>query len=288
MKKYLVPVDGSPNSKLALDTAVQLASRSGGMITLFCVIDTDSVLMNSRVNVLLSDIMDKTKLAYEKILDELIEEHLSPAYTMNKLIRYGNVSGEIIDESENGYDMLVIGSRGLSLISRTFLGSVSNKVVNSSKISVLVVKEYHENDFSKILIPVDGSTNAKRAMYVASEIGSKFRSELTLLNVVNRLQLPDIKGVEMGNISEYYPKTTEISGMLLNDLKKKIESYEHPVHLLSKVGNVSETIVSTAEEGDFDLIIIGNRGLGTIQRAVMGSVSNAVLNHTKKSVLIIH
>ncbi|MDO5688686.1 MAG: universal stress protein [Tissierellia bacterium] len=288
MKKYLVPVDGSPNSKKAMATASRMAAKTGGSITLLCVIDTESVVMHSQVNVMMAEIMDKTKDAYDSMLDSLIEEYRSEKYELRKEIRYGNVAGEILEESDKGYDMILIGSRGLSLLSRTFLGSVSNKVVHHTKIPILVVKEYHENDFSKILVPIDGSTNSRRALYVASEIGEYFGSELTLINVVNKLQIPDVRGVDLDNVAGYYPKTREISEMLLKDNAKRIDSYPHKVQLVSKVGNVSEMIMDMAENEDFDLIIIGNRGLGTIQRTVLGSISNAVLNHSKKSVLIIH
>ena len=205
MKKYLVPTDGSSNSEEAIKTAVSLAKKSGGSITLLSVLDSDSFMTGSQVNVSISEVMDKNKKAFDELNTKYIDKYSDPAFEFKTIVKTGNVANEIIEESENGYDLIVIGSRGLSAISRTFLGSVSNKVVNSAHASTLVVKEYNENDFSKILIPVDGSKNSKRAMYIAAEIGRLFNSELTLLNVVSKLQVPEIRGVDFGILKDYYP-----------------------------------------------------------------------------------
>ncbi len=287
MKKYLVPTDGSSNSEEAIKTAVSLAKKSGGSITLLSVLDSDSFMTGSQVNVSISEVMDKNKKAFDELNTKYIDKYSDPAFEFKTIVKTGNVANEIIEESENGYDLIVIGSRGLSAISRTFLGSVSNKVVNSAHASTLVVKEYNENDFSKILIPVDGSKNSKRAMYIAAEIGRLFNSELTLLNVVSKLQVPEIRGVDFGILKDYYPVLSKNSEYLLAEAAKKIEDYPFNIKLESKVGSIADTINDVAEEGDYDIIALGSRGLGKISRAFIGSVSNAVLHHTKRSVLIV-
>lgn len=287
MKKYLVPTDGSSNSEEAIKTAVSLAKKSGGTVTLLSVLDSDSFMTGSQVNVSISEVMDKNKLAFDELNEKYADKYSDPAFQFETIVKTGNVANEIIEESENGYDLIVIGSRGLSAISRTFLGSVSNKVVNSAHVSTLVIKEYNENDFSKILIPIDGSKNSKRAMYIAADIGRMYESELTLLNIVSKLQVPEIRGVDFGVLKDYYPVLSKNSEYLLAEAAKKIEDYPYDIKLESKIGNIADTINDVAEEGDFDIIALGSRGLGRISRAFIGSVSNAVLHHTKRSVLIV-
>ena len=53
----------------------------------------------------------------------------------------GNAAEQIVNVAEErGCSLIIVGNRGLGAFSRTLLGSVSNKVINTSKISVLVVK----------------------------------------------------------------------------------------------------------------------------------------------------
>jgi nucleotide-binding universal stress UspA family protein len=53
-------------------------------------------------------------------------------------------------------------------------------------------------------------------------------------------------------------------------------------------GEAGPKIVEKAEENDCDLIVIGNRGLGSVRSILLGSVSNYVVHHIKSPILLIH
>ena len=59
------------------------------------------------------------------------------------------------------------------------------------------------------------------------------------------------------------------------------------VHLIVKTGDPANEILTVAEEGTYDLIIMGNRGLSRFSKTFLGSVSNKILNHAKTDVLIV-
>ena len=60
---------------------------------------------------------------------------------MTTLYKVGDITREIVEQAEkNDVDLIVMGSRGLGMLSRTFLGSISHKVINNTDRSVLVVK----------------------------------------------------------------------------------------------------------------------------------------------------
>jgi len=52
-------------------------------------------------------------------------------------------------------------------------------------------------------------------------------------------------------------------------------------------GDPAKVIVQTAEKGDYDLIVMGSRGLGMIGRFLLGSVSDHVTQYANRSVLIV-
>jgi len=78
----------------------------------------------------------------EKITKEALEKSKKeyPQLTIIRKIGKGNPSDAILEESEEGFDMLVMGSRGLGFLDELLLGSVSEKVVHKSKITVVLAK----------------------------------------------------------------------------------------------------------------------------------------------------
>ena len=59
-------------------------------------------------------------------------------------------------------------------------------------------------------------------------------------------------------------------------------------HTILKEGHPSHTIVNVAKDGDFDMIVMGRRGLGGLQKFFLGSVSNAVVQEAENcSVLVV-
>ncbi len=140
--KYLVPIDGSESSLRALDEAMRLGEKAQAEIFILSVVPevylVDQV-PNAYVYSEASDdgVLNMTK----KILETAKERAAGYPYPVNTNYVIGNVSKEILSFADaNNISLIVMGNRGLGAFSRTFLGSISNKVINGSKVSVLVVK----------------------------------------------------------------------------------------------------------------------------------------------------
>lgn len=77
----------------------------------------------------------------EKFLENAKKQAMENKIVFTKETLFGQESKKIVDFAQKEkFDLIVIGSRGLSPIKRMILGSVANSVVNKSKIPVLVVK----------------------------------------------------------------------------------------------------------------------------------------------------
>ena len=123
IKKILVPVDGSENGCKAVDEAIYLATK--------CKAKMDFVYVASEIN---KDI--PSHLVFDRIWTKLPE-----GTEAQKHVETGAISKAILKvaEAENS-DMIIMGSRGLGLFKGAILGSVSQKVVEESKIPVMVIK----------------------------------------------------------------------------------------------------------------------------------------------------
>lgn len=141
IQTILVPLDGSDNSFRALRTAVSLAKKLEGKITLmYCV----SIFPSIEVQIVdpIKCQIEERKYA-ERVLGnaEAICKESSIPFT--KIIDYGTPGYTIvrfIKAKSNKIDLVVIGSRGRSAVKEVFLGSVSNYVLHKSPAPVMVVK----------------------------------------------------------------------------------------------------------------------------------------------------
>ena len=123
IKKILVPVDGSVNGCKAVDEALSIAEKCGA--------ELDFVYVASNIN---KDI--PSHIVFDRIWEKLPE-----SLTARKPVKSGHVAKCILElAEEEKADIIIMGSRGLGLLKGVFIGSVSQKVVEESKIPVMVVK----------------------------------------------------------------------------------------------------------------------------------------------------
>lgn len=138
----------------------------------------------------------------------------------------------------------------------------------------------------KILLAVDGSSYTKKMLAYLTTHGELFgpRNEYTLLTVQSPLPPRARAAVGKEVVDSYYAEETQkvmapITEFLANrNLTAKSEW---------KVGHVGETIASFADEGKFDLVMMGSHGHGSIGNLVMGSVATQVLSRCKAPVLLV-
>lgn len=138
ISKILVPLDGSKNSIRGLETAITLARNCGATITGFYSIYAPSHSEFKGVG------------SVEKSLNKEVKKFMEEAKTLaaqngivfkEKMAR-GEIGYNIIKAShgKTKFDMIVMGSRGRSNTKEIFFGSVSNYVIHTSKIPVVIVK----------------------------------------------------------------------------------------------------------------------------------------------------
>ncbi|UCG45032.1 MAG: universal stress protein [Candidatus Bathyarchaeota archaeon] len=149
--------------------------------------------------------------------------------------------------------------------------------------------------FKKLLVPIDGSKHSLHALEKAILIARKFEGELTLLHVYS-VGYPITRGAfDMGEteavasvlVSEVNEEVRKAGKGILSDGKRRANAEGIQVDVLLREGHAVEEILRTAEDGGFDLIVIGARGLSRVKRILLGSVSQGVTTHAHCPVLVI-
>lgn len=137
LSKILVPIDGSANSFRGLEAAASIAAKAGASIILM-----HSVYEPSRSETGGASKMSRERGAEIQKMMSRAESYLEKArveYT--KRIITGNVGHNVVKVANSRkVDMVVIGSRGRSLVREMFFGSTANYVVHASRVPVLIVK----------------------------------------------------------------------------------------------------------------------------------------------------
>jgi len=144
--------------------------------------------------------------------------------------------------------------------------------------------------FKHILVPVDGSSNAEAALAKGVELAQLTGAALTVLTVYRHHSMleaslsmvrPDDPG-NMDDIMRGHAKEVAESAKA-----KAQELGQQGVRAFVRNGPVARGIVSFADEHDVDLIVIGSRGLGSVEGYLLGSVSHKVTGIAQCPVLVV-
>lgn len=137
----------------------------------------------------------------------------------------------------------------------------------------------------KILAPLDGSEMAARALEHAVALARLCQSEIGLLHVVDLNR--HISAFEQVSTGGYVPAEVKESGYALLAQAMRGVPQDVPAQAIVRVGAPAETILDVCREGGYDMIVMGNRGLGTIKQLLLGSVSQYVLHGAPCPVTIV-
>jgi nucleotide-binding universal stress UspA family protein len=142
--------------------------------------------------------------------------------------------------------------------------------------------------YKKILAGVDGSDTSMKALKHAIELAEIHDSELHILSVLGEFKLPFASQYELWarkSRDEQVSKVLEEMNSTIMSIKK--EDVEIEVETRIEEGKPAKVITEIAEEEDFDLIVLGGRGIGRVEEFLLGSTSREVVNTSKLPVLII-
>ena len=192
---------------------------------------------------------------------------------VSRVIEYEDPAETVLRVAKDEeYDLVVIGNRGETEVEVFSLGSIAEKVSRHAECPVLIVKQ--KTKLSKILVAIDGSESAEKALEYAVQLAKKHKAKVTLLNVGE------------SKLFGFKPKVVrEVGEHVLSDAAAKVKGLKLNKQL--EFGNPAETIIEVAEKGNYDLIVVGSRGLSSVKRFFLGSVSDDVSHHAKCSVLIV-
>jgi len=143
----------------------------------------------------------------------------------------------------------------------------------------------------KILVAYDGSDASKKAVDVAINC-SKKEDEMVFLTVIpaeltessfTKMLLPTIDLSSIVKSGSFKEKTAET----LRKVAKTAEGHVKKIEIVVESGDPADEILLAAKKHEVDVIIVGYKGYGKEGRFLLGSVTDKVVRHASRSVMVV-
>jgi len=143
----------------------------------------------------------------------------------------------------------------------------------------------------KILVALDGSDHAKRALIFILDLTEKYFASILLVSGFYQVYIPSTEPAFMTieRMQESLEVQKELHSKILSEAFKKVNKVKPKLKVSTKLveGRPDNKIIETAKEESFDLIVMGSRRLGGIKELFLGSVSDRVADQVPCPVLIV-
>jgi nucleotide-binding universal stress UspA family protein len=179
--------------------------------------------------------------------------------------RTGSVAEEINDMArEAGADLILMSTHGPPGLDSLYVGGIANQLIQRLSAPLLLIRpterwQSRGTQFKKLLVGLDGSEAAERALRYARTLARSFGGEILLLAV------PEADS-ERGRIRDY-----------LENVARALQERGYQARPLVTGSGAARTILEVSETEEADLILLTTHGRGGLERAVsIGSVADRV------------
>jgi nucleotide-binding universal stress UspA family protein len=233
-------------------------------------------------------------------LDEAAQAVADAGVTIERVIAEGEPDEWIVDTAANrGVDMIAMTSHGRGAIGRAIFGSVADRVARTATVPVLIVRAAGEDApqaaaVKRIVVPLDGSELAERALPIASEIAKRLRVPIHVFRAVDPVTaMPVAPGV--------FGAAPTVSGEIADQIWEEAESEANQTvrdavadlqkqHGIDAAGSILHGspffAISEATRPD-DLLVLTSHGRGGVRRWLLGSVAEKLIREAPAPVLLV-
>ena len=136
--------------------------------------------------------------------------------------------------------------------------------------------------FSKILVAIDGSESAKKAFTTSIYLASVSNCRIDVIHVVSC----EFGGDSAASLELVEDLKIKANSMLEEYKKYALEKDIRPKFML-EIGDPANMIIEIVNSKDYDLVVLGTRGMNVFKELVLGSVSIKVMHHAKCPVMVV-
>ena len=278
IKNILLATDGSPFAEVAAEYAFYLADRLAARLEAVHVIDSRMLAPSpvpAHLNCLAWPPADVSR-QLEAVLRERGQSILS---SLSDLAAQRSVhlvsrllSGEpsqVLAQAQNRTELIVLGRQGEhAREDGEFTGSTMDRFVRRASRPCLVTPVVF-SPVEKILVAVDGSAVAARALHEAAELANALAAPLLILSVVEN------------------PDDLPAARQIVDDAHSMVRAHSCAAASMTLAGPPAERILETAASSSASLLVLGSHGHSRLHDRILGSVAASVLSRGALPVLLV-
>lgn len=269
MKKILVPTDFSAQAENALKIAATMAARNGGQIHLHHSAEIPLHLATNGDTRNLPEALYFIKLA-EKQFSELLKKPYLQDISIHETIGHSEIYDDIKEAvRKNDIDLIVMGSHGSSGFREMFIGSNTEKVVRTSEIPVLVIKNDHKNfEVKDFVFATDFSEECRKPFMEAQKFAKAMGAHMHLLLI---------------NTPSGF-KTTAEAREIMEKFVRGTAAENYSLNIYNDI-SVEKGILNFSKEINAQLIGMSTHGRKGLSHFFNGSISEDMVNHANMPVI---
>jgi nucleotide-binding universal stress UspA family protein len=203
---------------------------------------------------------------------------MKPGWDVKSESGAGSPATVIIEKADEwGADLIVVGSHGRTALGQFFFGSVSQQVLHEARRSVRVARGRRDRPDTpvRLIVGVDGSKGAEAAVEAVAARKWPAGSEARIVNAT--WPTPQITYHRpAGPIITWIAEERARVGKMIDEAAGKLRAAALRTEVVVKEEEPKRLLIAEAESWGADCIFVGARGMGRIDRFLVGSVSSAV------------
>lgn len=285
LNRILVPLDESEQARAAYSFALEIAERSDAEVVIAHAVEPPLVLYDRpEFAEVILDVTREGEAKWQERLAELAEKAPEGVKVRGE-VAVGPASALLVELMEREQpDLVISGSHGVGGI-KVVLGSVSRKLLASSQAPLLLFREPPPAvtaGMPEIIVAVDDSPHAARALEMAQHLAALFGTTLRLVHVVDTY-LPSYGTVDTAAIVSQIRRRGE---EILREASDRIVAPVDQVTEQLLEGDPGDELVKLCKERRPMLIACGTRGIHGVAGLFIGSVARDLVNHVEVPVLV--
>jgi nucleotide-binding universal stress UspA family protein len=269
-ERFLVTSDGSEYSSGAIREALRMAQKCGARVRVISVVAGGNAELYAMGEQLLAKELSTARVH----LDEAEKQAAASGVACEtEVVQADQIHQEIVSQAENMHaDLIIMGRRGKRGLARLLLGDVTAQVIGNAHCSVLVVPRAAELTGQHFVIASDGSRFGDVAAATAGNLAKICKTPVTVVSVT------------MASHSE---QRREEARLTVNRITSFLTKEGISTESVLVDGRPDTTIVEVAEKKHADLIVVGSHGRTGLERVLLGSTTERVLNQSTCAVLVV-
>ena len=275
MIRILVPTDFSPTAERAFRFAAELASKTKGTIILFHVNEKEEIPYFDSLeqrHEYEQQIKTKQLKRLQRLKKKVVSREMN--VIVSTIVSQPPVVKNILFFARhNQIELIVMGTQGASGLKKTVIGSIASRIIEKSKIPVLVVPEKYEwTDPKEIVFATNYDCEDRPALSFTLSVAKVFSADVTVLHIRDIDKIEKDNAHCFSNYAYFLQRTFNDSHINFKELKSG--------HIKDSLENLRDTI-------PFDIMVMVRRNKKFLEKIFLKSFTKNMACTTKLPLLVV-